>query len=311
MKRLGAYDYIIKPLERRAAAIEPEKERRLAFPSSRRHNGAMSETRTKPVTVASLLQKKPRGRKITMLTAYDYPTARIVDEAGIDIVFVGDSVGMAELGYKSTLPVTLEEMLHHVKAVRRGTHRALLVADMPFLTYQIDAESALRNAGRLIQEGEADAVKLEGGEQIAPIVRRLVDAGIPVVGHIGLQPQHVKVTGHSVQGRSEEAASQIVRDGKAMETAGAFAVVLELVPRMLAAQITEALAIPTIGIGSGSGCDGQVLVTADLIGLQLGGHAYRHVKRYADVAGVMTDAIRAFREEVESAAFPGPEHGVD
>ncbi|MDR3709493.1 MAG: 3-methyl-2-oxobutanoate hydroxymethyltransferase [Capsulimonadaceae bacterium] len=263
------------------------------------------------MTVASLLQKKPQGRKITVLTAYDYPTARIIDDAGIDIILVGDSVGQVELGYKSTISVTLEEMLHHVKAVRRGTQRALLLSDMPFLTYQIDETTALRNAGRLIQEGEADALKLEGGEAIAPIVRRLVEIGIPVVGHIGLQPQHAKLTGLSVQGRSDEAARQIVKDAKAIEEAGAFAIVLELVPRLLADEVTQSVSIPTIGIGSGPSCDGQVLVTADLIGLQLGGHAFRHVKRYADVASIIKGAVTAYREEVESAAFPTVENSFD
>lgn len=271
----------------------------------------MSDTKLKKVTVRSLLAKKPQGQKITMLTAYDYPTARLVDDAGIDIVFVGDSVGMAELGYKSTISVTLAEMLHHVKAVRRGTHRALLVADMPFLTYQVSEESALVNAGRLVQEGEAEALKLEGGESIAPVVARLVDAGIPIMGHIGFQPQRAMITGTSVQGRTEEAASQIKRDAKALQDAGAFAVVLELVPRILTEEITRLLDIPTIGIGSGPECDGQVLVTSDLIGLQLGGHNYRHVKRYADVAGVIKNAISAFREEVETSAFPTAEHSVD
>ena len=271
----------------------------------------MSDAKFKHVTVTALMAKKPNGQKITMLTAYDYPTARLVDDSGIDIVFVGDSVGMAELGYKSTISVTLAEMLHHVKAVRRGTRRALLVADMPFLTYQISEESAMRNAAVLIQEGEADALKLEGGQAIAPIVKRFVDAGIPVMGHIGLQPQYSKVTGIGVQGRGEEAASQIMRDAKALEEAGAFAIVLELVPRVLSQEITRVLSIPTIGIGSGPECDGQVLVTADLIGLQLGGHAYRHVKQYADVAAVIKQAITAFREEVETSAFPTAEHSVE
>jgi 3-methyl-2-oxobutanoate hydroxymethyltransferase len=271
----------------------------------------MPETKQRRVTINSLLLKKPHGHKITMLTAYDYPTARIVDDAGIDIVFVGDSLGTAELGYSSTIPVTLNEILHHVKAVRRATKRALLVADMPFMTYQVSEEEALRNAALLMQEGEVDAVKLEGGETIAPTVKRLVEAGIPVVGHIGLQPQHAKVTGLSVQGRSEEAAKQILQDARALEDAGAFAVVLELVPRLLAAETTRALHIPTIGIGSGASCDGQVLVTADLIGLQLGVPPYRHVKRYADVASMIHAAVTAFREEVETSAFPGPENSVD
>lgn len=262
----------------------------------------------KRVTVPYLAGKKPRGEKITMLTAYDYPTARLVDEALVDIVFVGDSLGKEELGYKTTLPVTMEEMLHHVKAVRRGTKRALLLADMPFLSYQVNSDEAIRNAGRLLQEGGANAVKLEGGAPIAPTVRRLVDAGIPVVGHIGLTPQYVNAMGLSVQGRSGEEAERLKADAQAIQQAGAFAIVLELVPRLLAAEVSQMLAIPTIGIGSGPECDGQVLVTADLIGLRLGGKAHHHVKRYADVAPIIRDALVAFRNEVESGAFPAEEH---
>ena len=229
----------------------------------------MAEKQVKRVTVQSIVAKKALGHKITMLTAYDFPTAQLVDDAGIDIVFVGDSLGQEELGYASTLPVTLDDMLHHVKAVRRATKRALLLADMPFLSYSVNADEAVRNAGRLIQEGEADAVKLEGGGAIAPVVRRLIEAGIPVMCHLGLMPQHVKVTGLSVQGRTGEQADRILEDARTLQEAGAFAVVLELVPRLLAGRISQALTIPTIGIGSGPLCDGQVLVTSDLIGLRL------------------------------------------
>jgi 3-methyl-2-oxobutanoate hydroxymethyltransferase len=273
---------------------------------------AGSDTGGKPavkrVTVPFLAGKKPRGEKITMLTAYDYPTARLVDEAGVDIVFVGDSLGKEELGYKTTLPVTMEEMLHHVKAVRRGTKRALLLADMPFLSYQVNSDEAVRNAGRLLQEGGANAVKLEGGAAMAPTVRRLVDVGIPVVGHIGLTPQFVNAIGLSVQGRSGEEAERLKADALAIQQAGAFALVMELVPRFLAAEVSQMLTIPTIGIGSGPECDGQVLVTSDLIGLRLGGKSHHHVKRYADVATVIRDALVAFRNEVESGAFPSEEH---
>lgn len=262
----------------------------------------------KRVTVPFLAGKKPRGEKITMLTAYDYPTARLVDEAGVDIVFVGDSLGKEELGYKTTLPVTMEEMLHHVKAVRRGTKRALLLADMPFLSYQVNSDEAVRNAGRLLQEGGANAVKLEGGVAMAPTVRRLVDVGIPVVGHIGLTPQFVNAIGLSVQGRSGEEADRLKADALAIQQAGAFALVMELVPRFLAAEVSQMLTIPTIGIGSGPECDGQVLVTSDLIGLRLGGKSHHHVKKYADVATVIRDALVAFRNEVESGAFPSEEH---
>ena len=262
----------------------------------------------KRITVPYLLGKKPRGEKITMLTAYDYPTAKLVDEAAVDIILVGDSLGKEELGYKSTLPVTMEEMLHHVKAVRRGTKRALLLADMPFLSYQINSDEAVRNAGRLIQEGGANAVKLEGGEAIGPTIRRLADVGIPVMGHIGLTPQYVNAIGMSVQGRSGEEAERVKADALAVQQAGAFAVLIELVPRLLAAEISQSLSIPTIGIGSGPECDGQVLVTSDLIGLRLGGRPHHHVKRYADVAPIIRDALVAFRTEVESVAFPTEEH---
>ena len=271
----------------------------------------MPETKlTKPVTVQALLAKKRDGKRITVLTAYDFPTARLVDDAGIDIILVGDSLGMEELGYQTTIPVTLDDMLHHVKAVRRGTQRAMVLADMPFLTYQISADEALRNAGRLVQEGGADAVKIEGGAGIAPVAQRLVEAGIPVVAHVGLKPQFIKMTGTRVQGRTQEGAEQIITDAEALEAAGAFAVVLELIPRSLAATVTERLQIPTIGIGSGPECDGQVLVTSDLIGLRISNGKYRHVKRYADVASVIAGALTAYREDVEAARFPTDEHSV-
>lgn len=271
-------------------------------------NDGAERPAVKRVTVPYLAGKKPRGEKITMLTAYDYPTARLVDEAGVDIVFVGDSLGKEELGYKTTLPVTMEEMLHHVKAVRRGTKRALLLADMPFLSYQVNSDEAVRNAGRLLQEGGANAVKLEGGVVMASTVRRLVDVGIPVVGHVGLTPQYVNAIGLSVQGRSGEEAERLKADALAIQQAGAFAIVMELVPRLLAAEVSQMLAVPTIGIGSGPECDGQVLVTSDLIGLRLSGKSHHHVKKYADVATVIRDALVAFRNEVESGAFPSEEH---
>ena len=259
---------------------------------------------TDKVTLASLAQKKKRGRKITVLTAYDYPTALLVDGAGVDITLVGDSLGMEELGCDTTLPVTMEIMLHHVKAVRRGTRRALLLADMPFLSYQVNADEAVRNAGRLMQESEAEAVKLEGGVAAAPTIRRLVQAGIPVMAHIGFTPQSVHQIGLRKQGKDETGAQQVMADAQAVQEAGAFAVVLELIPDALAAQITQALLIPTVGIGAGAGCDGQVLVTSDLIGLRPDRPPLRHVRQYAQVGAEIARALNAYREEVESGQFP-------
>lgn len=267
----------------------------------------MSDERASKTSVLDVAQKKRRSEKIVMVTAYDHPFARLVDQAGVDITLVGDSLGMAELGHETTLPVTLEIMLHHLQAVRRGTQRALLVADMPFLSYQINPDEAVRNAGRLLQEGGAEAVKLEGGTSIAPTIRRIVDAGIPVMAHLGFTPQSVHRLGVRVQGKDEAGAARLLEDARAVQDAGAFAVVLELVPPGLAAQITESLAIPTIGIGAGPDCDGQVLVINDLLGLR-GGDAppFRHVKEYAHIGNDILRALRAFREEVKDGQFPSP-----
>ena len=256
------------------------------------------------VTLMSLAQKKKQGRKITALTAYDYPTALLVDESGVDIALVGDSLGMEELGYDTTVPVTMEIMLHHAKAVRRGTRRALLVADMPFLSYQVSADEAVRNAGRLMQEGGAVAVKLEGGVPVAPTIRRLVQSGIPVMAHIGFTPQSVHQIGLHKQGKDEAGAAQVLADAQAVQDAGAFAVVLELIPDALAARITTLLTIPTVGIGAGAGCDGQVLVTSDLIGLRPDRPPLRHVRQYAQVGEAIARALTAYREEVEAGQFP-------
>src|SRR5450631_457257 len=224
--------------------------------------------------------KKLRGERITALTAYDYPTARLLDEAGIDIVLVGDSLGMVVLGYESTLPVTLDEMLHHTRAVRRGTRRALVVADMPYGTYHADTAEALRNAVRFVKEAGAEAVKIEGGERRLELIARLTEAEIPVMGHVGLTPQSVNALGgYRVQGKTPDAAEQLLRDARAVEAAGAFAIVLEGIPRELAAQITRELRIPTIGIGAGPECDGQILVLHDLIGLG-SGHTPKFARRY-------------------------------
>jgi len=257
-----------------------------------------------PVTVPGLMQRKRRGEKIVALTAYDFPTARLVDQSGADVTLVGDSLGMEELGFDTTLPVTLEIMLHHLKAVRRGTQRALLLADMPFLSYQVNPDEAVRNAGRLLQEGGAGAVKLEGGAAIAPTIRRLTDAGIPVCSHLGFTPQSVHQIGVRVQGRDEAGAQRLRGDARAVQEAGAFAVVLELLPPSLAAEITADLAIPTIGIGAGRHCDGQVLVTSDLLGLRGGETPFRHVRQYARIGDDILRALRAYGEDVRGGNFP-------
>ncbi|HUA00934.1 MAG TPA: 3-methyl-2-oxobutanoate hydroxymethyltransferase [Candidatus Aquilonibacter sp.] len=242
--------------------------------------------------------------KITCLTAYDDPTARLLDDAGVDIILVGDSVGMAVLGYDSTLPVTLDDMLHHVRAVRRGTERALLVADMPFGSFHVSIEESVRNAMRLVKDGGAEAVKLEGGERRLELIHRLVEAEIPVMGHVGLTPQSIHAMGgFHVQGQSVEAARQVERDARAVEAAGAFSVVLESMPRELAAQITAQLRIPTIGIGAGPDCDGQVLVFHDLVGLTEG-YTPKFVRRYADLAGEITRAVTEYCADVRSGKFP-------
>ena len=265
---------------------------------------AMSSS-TDKITVPMLAQKKSKREKIVMVTAYDYPLARLADDAGLDITLVGDSLGMAELGFETTLPVTMEIMLHHVRAVRRGTRRALLLADMPFLSYQVNPDEAVRNAGRLLQEGGAEAVKLEGGAFIAPTIRRIVDAGIPAMAHLGFTPQSVHQIGVRVQGKDEAGAQKLLDDAKAVQDAGAFAVVLELVPPGLAAQITEAISIPTIGIGAGPDCDGQVLVINDLLALQAGGKTpFRHVKEYAHIGDDILSALQAYGREVREGVFP-------
>ena len=256
------------------------------------------------VTLATLARKKRLSEKISMLTAYDYPLALLVDGSGVDITLVGDSLGMEELGFETTLPVTMDIMLHHTKAVRRGTRRALLVADLPFLSYQVSTDEAVHNAGRLLQEAEANAVKLEGGVSIASTIRRVVDAGIPVMGHIGFTPQSVNLLGVRKQGKDEAGAAQVMADARAVQDAGAFAVVLELIPDALAAEITAALSIPTIGIGAGASCDGQVLVTSDLLGLRPERTALRHVRQYAQIGDTIKQALASYREEVEASKFP-------
>ncbi len=241
-----------------------------------------------------------------MLTAYDYPTARIVDAAGVPMILVGDSLGTAVLGYETTIPVTLDDILHHCRAVVRGTARALIVADLPFMTYHTSQEEALRNAARLIQEGGAQAVKLEGGAIVADTVRRLVECGIPVMGHLGLTPQSVhQLGGHRLQGKSEGAARRLADDARRLEEAGAFSIVLELIPAPLARTITQALSIPTIGIGAGPFCDGQVQVIYDLLGMDPDFRP-RHVRRYASLAESIHGAVASYVDDVREGAFPGP-----
>jgi 3-methyl-2-oxobutanoate hydroxymethyltransferase len=257
------------------------------------------------VTVHTLRAMKRRGEKIVALTAYDYFVTKIMDEVGMHLILVGDSLGMAVLGYDNTLPVTMEDMIHHTRAVARAKPKALVVADMPFMTYST-VEQALHNAGRLIQAG-AEAVKLEGGEAMVPQVRSLVDAGIPVLGHVGLLPQSILETGgYKIQGRTPESASKVQRDAQALEEAGAFAVVIECVSAPVAAEVTKTVRVPTIGIGAGSECDGQILVSNDMLG-QFTWFTPKHVKRYANLAEQMRQAFAAYKREVETGEFPGCE----
>jgi 3-methyl-2-oxobutanoate hydroxymethyltransferase len=265
----------------------------------------LKQQRPEKVTVPAVRASKERGERLVCLTAYDYPTARIVDEAGTDIILVGDSLGNVVLGYDSTVPVTLEEMLHHTRAVRRGTERALLVADMPYGTYHTGADDAVRAALRLVKEGGAEAVKLEGGRNRAETIRRLVAEEIPVMGHVGLTPQSLNRLGsYRLQAKTADAARALVEDAKILEEAGAFAVVLEVVPREIAREVTAALAVPTVGIGAGPDCDAQILVTHDLLGLSFSKTSPRFVRRYADVRAAMNEAIQAYAEDVRAAAFP-------
>ncbi|HEY3299075.1 MAG TPA: 3-methyl-2-oxobutanoate hydroxymethyltransferase [Armatimonadota bacterium] len=260
------------------------------------------------VTTLTLQKKKANGEKITSLTAYDFSTARTLDEAGIDFILVGDSLGMVVLGYENTIPVTLEDMIHHTRAVARGAHRAMVVADMPFLSYHVSIEEAVRNAGRLIQEGGAHAVKIEGGRPVVDTVKRMVDAGIPVLCHLGMTPQSVyKFGGFRVQGRQETDAERILSDAHDLQSAGAFGVVLELIPADLAKVVTESLDIPTIGIGAGRHCDGQVLISDDMLGIYTDLQP-KHNKKYADLHVTMRTAFEEYIKEVKEGSFPGLEH---
>ena len=259
-------------------------------------------------TAATLLAQKQSGEKITMLTAYDYTTARIEDECGVNAILIGDSLGMVMLGYENTLPVTMEDMIHHTAAVARGAQNAFVVADMPFMSYQTGVRDAVINAGRLVKEGGAHAVKLEGGAAVCEQIRAIVDASIPVVAHLGLTPQSVNAFGgFKVQGKTLERAQELIDDALKIQEAGACAVVLECVPAKLAEIITEKLTIPTIGIGAGAGCDGQVLVYQDMLGLTTG-HTPKFAKRFAEAGALMREGFKAYIEETQAGTFPAQEH---
>lgn len=259
------------------------------------------------ININQIKEMKQKGEKITMLTAYDYTTAKIIDEAGIPLILVGDSLGMVVLGYESTIPVTMDDMLHHTKAVVRGTKQAMVIGDMPFMTYHISTDDALKNAARFIQEGGAQAVKLEGGITVAEKVRRIVECGIPVMGHIGLTPQSIhQFGGYKVQGKTPEAATRMLNDARALEEAGAFAIVLETVPTPLATLITQRVSIPTIGIGAGIGCDGQVQVINDILG-SFTDFIPKHAKQYAKLSEIIRAAVTEYRNEVKAGSFPTDE----
>ncbi len=259
-------------------------------------------------TILDLQRMKAESEKITVLTAYDYPFARLMDQAGIDVILVGDSVGCVVAGYDNTLPVTMEDMVYHTRAVVRGAQQAFIVADLPFLSYQIDLAGARRNAGRLMQEGGAHAVKLEGGRNVAATLEAIAAMDIPVLGHIGLTPQSIhRMGGYRVQGKRDAQARELLEDARAVETAGASALVLEAIPAPLAAEITAAVSIPTIGIGAGPHCDGQVLVIHDMLGL-CDKFSPKFVKRYADLGKLVRDGVSDYIREVREGVFPGPEH---
>ena len=262
----------------------------------------------KPITTSTIRQMKVEGRPSTMITAYDYAMARNVDEAGIDMILVGDSVGNVMLGYSSTIPVTMDAMIHHTQAVVRGTKYALVVGDMPFMSYQLSEAEGLMNAGRFLKEGGCAAIKLEGGSEVCPLVKKMVTAGIPVMGHIGLTPQSVnQFGGFKVQGKDVAAAQKLLDDAKALEAAGAFSIVLECVPAALAAKVSEVISIPTIGIGAGNGCDGQVLVCNDLLGVS-NGFTPKFVKKYRDLHQEIVGAVSEYISDVRDRSFPAPEH---
>jgi 3-methyl-2-oxobutanoate hydroxymethyltransferase len=278
---------------------------------SRRINVSETSSQRRKTTTLSLSKKKQLGEVVTMLTAYDYPTALAADQAGVDSILVGDSLGMVVLGYENTLPVTMEDMLHHCRAVARGARYALLVGDMPFMSYQVSTEQAVRNAGRFLQETGMDAIKLEGGRERLGAIKAIVAANIPVMGHLGLTPQSVhRLGGFRPQGRTAEAARLILEDALLLQEAGCFSLVLESIPARLASHISKRLDIPTIGIGAGGGCDGQVLVAHDMLGL-FERFTPAFVKKYAELHGEMVRAFSAYKNEVEAHAYPLPEHTVE
>lgn len=259
-------------------------------------------------TVSTFKEQKSNGDKITMLTAYDYSTAKLVDSSGINGILVGDSLGMVMLGYEDTLSVTMEDMIHHTAAVCRGAKNALVVGDMPFMSYQVSVEEAVRNAGRLMKEGRCQAVKLEGGAAVCPQIKAITQASIPVMAHIGLTPQSVNAFGgFKVQGKSEDAARKLIEEAKAVEEAGAFSIVLECVPAKLAELISKSVNIPTIGIGAGAGCDGQILVYQDMLGM-FSDFTPKFVKKYAEIGDVMKAAFEKYIEETKDGSFPAEEH---
>jgi 3-methyl-2-oxobutanoate hydroxymethyltransferase len=263
-----------------------------------------------PISIRRFQERKQSGSRIAMVTAYDYPAAKLAERAGVDAILVGDSVGMVVLGYSTTLPVTMEEMLHHVRSVSRGAHCTPIVADMPFMSYQASEDEAVANAGRFLKEGGAHAVKLEGGERVAPLVRRLVAAGIPVMGHLGLTPQSIQqLGGYRVQGKQPEGARRLLEEARLLEAAGVFALVLELVPAQVAEAITAGIGVPTIGIGAGPGCDGQVQIFHDLLGLY-DAFVPRHAKRYADLGGAVEAALHQYVQEVHAGSFPTEQNSV-
>ncbi len=293
--------YLLASKKMRTGSIRPRRRG-----TGGKYERPLDDLRQK-ITTASLRERKLQHNPITCLTAYDYATARVVDEAGIDMVLVGDSLAQAMLGYENTLTVTMDEMLHHVKAVRRGVKSALLVADMPYGSYQIDPQSAVNNAARFVKEGGAEVVKIEGGEKRADLIRRIIDAEIPVAGHIGLTPQSVNVMGgYKVQGKNLAGIEQLMRDAVALDRAGVACMYLEGIPREVAAMITAEVSVPTIGIGAGPDCDGQVLVFHDILNLTFGPPA-KFVRRYGDAAALITHAVQAFRADVRSHNYPSDE----
>ncbi|PKN77113.1 MAG: 3-methyl-2-oxobutanoate hydroxymethyltransferase [Deltaproteobacteria bacterium HGW-Deltaproteobacteria-10] len=267
-----------------------------------------TQSKSSRKTILDIKKMKVLGEKITVLTAYDYAISSILDECGVDMILVGDSLGMVVLGYDTTLPVTMDDMLHHTKAVSRAAHNSLVIADMPFLSYQVSPQLALANAGRFLQEAGAQAVKLEGGRETAETVRKITSAGIPVMAHVGLTPQSIhQIGGFKVQGKKEDAAQRIIEDAKILEEAGAFSIVLELVPEKLAEEITKTIGIPTIGIGGGVHCDGQVLVINDMLGLY-DKFTPKHVKKYANLNPEIKKAVKSYISEVKNCTFPDIEH---